>query len=218
MKIHKIYKQALKLRRQGYSFREIHELIGVAKSTASLWLRGVPLSKNAKRRLVGVGVQGRAKGQGVLAQKRDKARQEILAHVKKDFGAICLDAGSIKLLAAVLYWAEGSKTGSGVNFTNSDPIMIQTFMELMRKGFAISNSKWGATLHLHEYHNIEAQKEFWSRITGIPTDKIGIYKKAHTGINKRPGYPGCIQIRYNDAGLFKYINYMYNALAQSLGA
>lgn len=218
MKITKLYKEALALRKQGHSFREIHEVLGIAKSTVSVWLRAVPLSKRARTRLIEVGVKGRAKGRVVLAEKRSRKCEEIANHVRSDFAGINLDVNILKLLAAVLYWAEGAKQGGGIYFTNSDPVMIRTFMGLMKKGLGTVDKKWYATLHLHEYHDVNTQKQFWSKVTGIAEDRIGIYKKPHTGTNKHPGYPGCIQVRYGDSALFKYINYMYNSLAQSMGA
>lgn len=44
-------KKAIELRKQGLSYREILEQIPVAKSSLSLWLRSVGLSKKQKQRL-----------------------------------------------------------------------------------------------------------------------------------------------------------------------
>lgn len=217
MKIQRLQLKAAQLRRQGYSFREIHEQLGVAKSTASLWLRSVPLSLKAKKRLVRVGVRGRAKGWAALKVKRAKADKEILEQSRTSFAAITFNPNTAQLLVALLYWAEGAKKSPGIYFTNSDPVMIKTFMELIRQGFALNEANWRATLHLHEYHDEQKQKEFWSKVTGIPIGKIGVYHKPHTGVNKHPGYPGCIQIRYPGTHLFKYIRNMYNSLAHEYG-
>jgi len=61
MKREKLKIKAEKLRRQGFSFREISEELKISKSTASLWLRNVGLSKDAKERIFQLGVDGRKK-------------------------------------------------------------------------------------------------------------------------------------------------------------
>ena len=43
--------KAIELRKQGLSYKEILEQISVAKSSLSLWLRNVGLSKKQKQRL-----------------------------------------------------------------------------------------------------------------------------------------------------------------------
>jgi transposase-like protein len=43
--------RAVKFRKQGCSLAEISYKLGISKSTASVWLRGVQLSKKAKKRI-----------------------------------------------------------------------------------------------------------------------------------------------------------------------
>ncbi len=44
--------RAIRLREKGYSLGEIVEIIEVAKSTVSVWVRNVPLTKIARDRLL----------------------------------------------------------------------------------------------------------------------------------------------------------------------
>jgi orotate phosphoribosyltransferase-like protein len=43
--------KAIKLRKNGYSLKEISEKLNIAKSTASVWLRNIKLTQKAKKRL-----------------------------------------------------------------------------------------------------------------------------------------------------------------------
>ena len=98
-----------------------------------------------------------------------------------------------------MYWCEGTKIKRGevLGFTNSDPLVIASFLKLLREGFSIDEQKLRATLHIHDYHNADAQLRFWSKVTTIPLSRFHRpYRKPHTGVRTREGYQGCISIRY----------------------
>lgn len=44
--------KAIALREQGYSLNEIIDRVGVAKSSVSVWVRNIPLTVKAKKRLL----------------------------------------------------------------------------------------------------------------------------------------------------------------------
>lgn len=196
--------KALDLRRQGYSFREISLSLGLSKSTVGLWTRLEPLSDEAKLRLKELGDKGRVK-----AKETTRLKQAlILKEIENNCGALVNKAygcDEYKLLLAALYWGEGSKTGRRLNFMNSDPDMIRTYLFLFRKSFTIMENKFRARVHLHEYHNREEMIDFWSNITGIHKNLFSVYNKPHTGINKKVGYKGCLSIYYGDSRILKEI-------------
>ena len=58
---------AVAMRREGRSYREIREVVGVSKSTLSLWLRDIPLTEEQKLALALVAAAGRlVLGSGVV--------------------------------------------------------------------------------------------------------------------------------------------------------
>jgi hypothetical protein len=66
----------------------------------------------------------------------------------------------------------------------------------------VNESKFHPCVHLHEYHSLEMQLDFWSKVTNIDKRQfIRPYIKGHTAKRKREGYQGCISIRYYDADL-----------------
>lgn len=116
-----------------------------------------------------------------------------------------------------MFWCEGEKdVRSGIRFINSDPVMIQTFLSLLRTSFPIKEEKFRALVHLHGYHDPVEQQRFWSEVTGIPLERFHKpYLKPNTGRNTRPGYPGCISIRYQDSSLGKALKMIYSEFGKS---
>lgn len=212
-----IKKRAIKLRHQGHSYNEISSLLNISKSTCSKWLLGIKLNKQAIKRLIEKRERGRINSALTLRQYAKERDQYIQNKVARELSEFQLTNITGKLLCASLYWAEGGKNASGLYFANSDPAMIKVFVNLLRTYFEIKEDKLKALLHLHEYHEINKQKNYWSRITKIPVNRISIYKKPNSGHNIREGYPGCISIRYYDINLAKEIYFLYNALSKLNG-
>jgi hypothetical protein len=193
-------REAVKLRLQGKSLKEISEGLRVAKSSVSLWVRDVALSQSAKRRLL----QKITAGQFVSAEKKkaqvraleqkylDEAKQE-LAHAPNYKKIIC----------AVMYWCEGTKNPkSGLTFTNSDPLLVRKFLELLRVSFPIDEKRFHPCIHIHEYHSPERQLDFWSKITKINKRQfIKPYRKPNSGKRIHPSYQGCVSMRYHNSNL-----------------
>ncbi len=216
MKI-EIRKEAIKLRKRGFSFEEISSLLPVSKSTCSVWLKEVDLSDKAKLRLQKRGLDGRKRGQ-LSNHNRALLRDEGIARqIRAEISTLDLNKILLKLLCAMLYWGEGAKGQHRVIFTNSDPLMIRIFLKFFRQSFTLDESRFQASLHLHEYHNHDIQKKFWANITGIRLQKISIYKKPNTGLVKREGYLGCISIRYNDVNIAHTLESLYKEFGVKYG-
>jgi transcriptional regulator with XRE-family HTH domain len=154
--------QAQKLRRGGYSLKEIASRLGVAKSSASLWVRDIVLSEKAKKRLLTRITAGQ-----FIAAENKKAHTRILeAEVLKSahilLRSLRLSRDYNKLICAALYWCEGAKDmHHGVSFMNSDPDLMRKFLELFRESFALDEKKFKPLLHLHEYHNVSIFKALY---------------------------------------------------------
>lgn len=212
--------KVINLRKKGFSLKEISEKLSIAKSTASIWLRNINLDKKAQKRLEKRRILGQYKTQLLRREKRKRILKEYSTQSAKQISKIKFDKNFYKLLCAMLYWGEGAKTiDTQVKFTNSDPVMIATFLELLRKSFVLDKKKFRVLIHLHEYHDKEKQKKFWSKITKIPISQFHkSYRKPHTKKRIRDNYPGCIAISYYDHSIAKELISLYNMLAKYLGA
>lgn len=196
--------EAKKLRKKGYSFREISQALSISKSTASIWTREEVLDNRARVRLKLLGDIGRAKAKETIRRKQEKILEEIdkSCQVLKD---VSYNKNDLKLILAALYWGEGEKRGGIVNFVNSDSDMISLYLMLLRNCYHVDEDRLRVRLHLHNYHNKELMIDFWSKVTGIGKNSFSVYNKPHTGKNKKPGYKGCLSIRYGDSRIIKEI-------------
>lgn len=214
---------AIRLRERGYSFKEISRTLGISKSTASLWLRNVEVTAAGKLRLSTVSRRGTQLGLKSIQRRwrllKETREKESLENAKATLSTLSIDRDYCKLLASLIFWCEGGKRhNSEMRFINSDPLLVQIFLYLLRQGFELRESKLRVNLHLHEYHDEVKQRLFWSKVTGIPVKQFyKSYQKPHTGHRIRKDYPGCATIRYADnSKTLSEIKATYNLFAKRL--
>ena len=188
-------RQALALRRRGYSLKEISERLLVAKSSVSLWVKNIKLGKSAEARLMRKVKLGQIMGAN---KKRAQTRATEQKYLEEAQGEIKHSPDYQKIICAMLHWCEGTKNPkNGLTFTNSDPALIAKFLELLRKSFDVDEKKFHPCIHLHSYHSPARQLDFWSKITKISKNQfIKPYLKSNSGERIHDNYQGCISIRY----------------------
>lgn len=212
-----IINNAKKLRHQGFSFGEIAKKLKIAKSTAHLWVKRVELNEEALKELNNKRIFARLKGLKVLKENRERRKKDIKKLAMLSVNNIKLNREIKKLLCSFLYWGEGSKNTNSLIFTNSDPIMIKSFLTLLRTSFELDENKFRALVHIHEYHNEKDIKNYWSIITNIPLSQFSkSYLKPHTGKNAKEGYKGTISISYYDYKIALELSFVYNWFAEKL--
>ncbi len=198
--------EARDLRAQGYSYREIAVKLQITKSTAHLWTQSVVINESGQGR-----IRQRCKDAHYRAlQTQHLSRLEKLAIIKQqeieNLNKVELTQEVSRLICAMMFWCEGAKDSTMIDFINSDPKLIQTFVRLFRNAFKVDESKFRILMHLHEYHDEPRQKAFWSKVTSIPPSQFcKTYIKPHTGKTQRVNYPGCIHVRYYDAHIAKQL-------------
>lgn len=105
-------------------------------------------------------------GGSKIRRDRDlaRARGEAVAFVPKD-----IDKSTAAILAATLYWGEGSKRD--FNLANSDPNLVRLFISCMKK-LGISPDKFA--LHVRTYEDLDRNKaiRYWTSITKIPKSNV----------------------------------------------
>lgn len=181
---------AIKLRKEGLSYSEILEKVPVAKSTLSLWLRSVGLSKRQKQRLTKKKLLAALRG----ARRRKDQKRIITKIIKKE--AINeiknINKRELWMIGAALYWGEGSKEkwrGSLVQLGNSDPYLIKVFLKWLYEICKIPKSEINVCIYLHvtARHKLKKVQQYWSRVTGFPIkdfQKI-IWKKNKINTHRR---------------------------------
>ena len=193
--------KSVTLRKKGYSLKEISDVLKVAKSSVSVWVRDVKLSDKAKNIIA----NKMTRGQFISAQnKKAKSAKILQEYFNVNYALIehlKIDSSVLKIFMAIMYWCEGGKYDNRmIQFTNSDPLVISSFLKILRQSYSIDEKKLRVCIHLHSYHLEDKQLKFWSKITNIPVNQfIKSFKKENSGKRIKPNYQGCLQIRYHDA-------------------
>ena len=216
MKADVLKNKAETLRKEGFSFGEISERLKISKSTASLWLRDIKLSKEAKKRIYELGVEGRKNSEKSVQSRILKENKTILEKVRKTISKNNLLAEDLKIVCALLYWCEGGKTEkSQLTFINSDPKLVKYFVTIFRKAFDVDEKRFRALIHVHKYHNISRQIKFWSEITKIPKSQFNKpYSKPNTGKRKKENYQGCISVRYYGREIWQEMLFLIDEISK----
>ncbi len=211
-------KTAIFLREKGYSLQEISHRLKIAKSTASIWLRNIKLSKSAQKILNQKKALARQKAAKSIRKKHLLRKIQIESQAQKTISNLDLTSSPFcKIVCSLLFWGEGGKNDHYVSFINSDPEMIAIFLKTFRKSFPLQESKFRALIHIHEYHNEKKLKQYWSNLTKIPLNQFTkSYRKPHTGSRKKEGYKGAIKIKYYDSSIAMQLKAIYNQLAKTI--
>jgi len=174
------------------------------------WEDGLSISKIARRlnlnsssvlkRMRKYGINRRTLTESSYIAYRDKPKfkiKESLTHNDE----------KLKIAGVMLYWAEGNKTNDVVDFANSDPVMIQIFLEFLRRICGISDERLRVFLYAYSSQNIEILKEYWSKLLAIPEKQFTkpYIRKDNKNFRNRKMLYGLIHLRYNDKRLFETI-------------
>jgi transposase len=194
------------LRRKGYSINQIIKEAGLTKSSVSLWVRDIILTKEQKKGLSerGRSVESVEKRRMNRLFNEKKKRQVITDSAKKDYSHISLE--ELKLIGIILYLGEGGKTSRGMaRLSNSDPDVIKIMMRFFREICNVPNSRFRASIHTFEHANIHKTEKYWSKISGIPTSQFfkTYIKQSSASLQKRDTLPfGTFDIYVCDTKLF----------------
>jgi hypothetical protein len=162
--------RARELRRGGCSVREIQKIVGVSRSSVSVWIRDIELTDEQHAAL-------RARnpiynGQRVGAEVRARLAREKRTAAQETGRQRAREGGLRFAMICMLYWAEGSKMRNGIGFSNSDPALARFFLDEVRAEFRVQNEKIRVACNLFPDHE-EQQREiedFWLQELRLPRE------------------------------------------------
>jgi len=198
---------AIKLRRQGKTYKEIIEKIpNLSKSTLSGWLKYLELTPTQQKRLAERATKGRAKARFLASktnrEKRIRRMQETITKAEVDVPKLIKNP--LFLLGVTLYWCEGTQKTNDFDFINSDPLVIKLMMKWLNEICKISKENLQLRLYIHKIYENERCEEFWSKELEMPLSQIKItYKPTPYKIKRNPNYKGCLRVRCGGVELFR---------------
>lgn len=120
------------------------------------------------------------------------------------------------LIAAVmLYFGEGAKSGTTVDFANSDPATLKIFINFLRKICQIDEKRLRLYLYCFSDQNPSELISFWSRTLNV---RIRNFTKPYirkiSKNLKRTMIKGVLHIRYSDKRLLEKILSLKDSLVE----
>jgi transposase len=197
--------RALELRRAGWSVPRIAGELGVAKSTAYLWVREIPLDPTpadaADRRKRRMEHMQETRWEP-HRQARDAARAATGERMAAWVGE--LSEREVTLLGAVNYWCEGAKAKPWepnrcrVTYINSDPGLVVLFLMFV-ESLGEDRQQLKYRISIHESAEVDAAGRWWAALVGVPVDRFARPTlKSHnpTTVRRNTGdpYRGCLTI------------------------
>lgn len=163
--------EAIKLRRQGASYSQIKNALGISKSTLSGWLKDYPLSAGRIRELRDFSSQRIEKFRNTMRIKKE-TRQSLVYH-KEEKKLLPFSNKEFYLAGLFLYWGEGNKTTPySTILSNSNPQMIMFFVIWLTKILKVPTTMLRAKIHIYQDMNVQDEINFWSKLTKIPKNKF----------------------------------------------
>lgn len=180
------------LRKQGRSMNEITRMLGVAKSSVSLWTGDIELTSGQRKRLSerGRSVESVERRRTARLSNERAKRRVYFDDAVSEIQNISRD--NLLFLGTALYWGEGSKTKRGtVDFTNADPRSVQVMMRYFKEVCGVPDQKFRGHVILHPHLDARKAEHYWSRISGIPLTQFHKTSMQHNiaSKNKKDSLP-----------------------------
>jgi len=154
-----IINQIIQLRKSGHSLPEIRKITGKGNGLVSKYIQGVKILPQYYN--VWKMKQGGSKARADAEWNKAKNTAENL------IGS--LDGKERLLIAACLYWGEGTKTE--LNLSNTDPNLIRIFVRCLEE-IGVTKDKLRVTIRVYDDLDKSKAMEFWARVIGIPKNQI----------------------------------------------
>lgn len=168
-------KLAIRLRRDGKSYSQIRNALGVPKSTLATWFKDDRLSEKIKKILTEQARKNSSRRIKKLAQankvKWEKWREEAREEARKEFAELAQN--QLFIAGIMLYWAEGDgKLKNPFRFTNTDPRMVKLYIHFITRILGVPRKKIRPTIILYPDLSENECLKFWSGVMRIPASQF----------------------------------------------
>lgn len=189
---------------------EIARRVGVSKSSVSLWVRDIPLTKSQTAALVARNPAYNGQRLGAITRvARGRARR--LDHQRA--GRALVRAGDEEFIhACLLYWGEGAKSRHSLSFSNADVEMVRIWMDLLRSALKAPEDRIRITCYLYSDHISEQARveDFWLSSTGLPRTNmcrsiVNSYSRSSKRKRERTLPYGTVKIAVHDTRLIQMV-------------
>ncbi|MEH1100426.1 helix-turn-helix domain-containing protein [Micromonospora sp. CPCC 205561] len=200
-----LYEEALRLRRRGCTVPEIARRVGVARSTAYLWVRHLPLAGDSEEARARRRAHSKLMTDAQWAEHRaarDAARSETVR--KAAAWVERLGDRELVLVGAAIYWCEGGKAkpwrpnDCRLKFINSDPVLVLLFLRFV-EALGVARAALRFRVSIHESADEAEAVRWWADLVGVPAAELQRSSfKRHRPATRRQNvgaaYRGCLTV------------------------
>jgi hypothetical protein len=212
MKYTHLKSAAIDLRLKGKTYPEIREIlkVNIPKSTLSTWCKGIELPKEYINKFKLIELDNLKKARIFSLASKEKIQKDRFNKIRDDNKHLLnlkYNNDTAKIILAILYLCEGTKSKKNASITlgNSDPLIINLFLQLLRFCYNIDESKFRCTVQCRHDQNINRLESYWSDITKIPRKQFYEARIDPRSIGKKslkPDYKGVCRINYFSSDIF----------------
>lgn len=202
------------MRKNGRSYSEIKKELGVAKSTLSDWLKGLPKPNYSDFQQM-TREQKRVENYISTMDGKRKKRDEIEYYSElKTIGSI--SKREMMIGGLFLYWGEGGKTSmSQFSISNSDPDILIFTLKWIRNIYKVKKSKIRIRLTIYDSMDRQKEIEYWVRCLSIPKEQFrNVQIKNGKGVGNKGFSHGTCEIVISDSILKRRVLAGIKALRQ----
>lgn len=168
-------KKALELRGEGMTYGQISSVLGVPKSTISVWLREFEINKSILHKLY----ENRAKVRITAAVKANLSKSKIRydkfvqSKITEKFTLLPLTRKESYIAGLMLYAGEGTKgDNSTVSLCNTNPEIVRFFVNWLVEYCGVSKQDLRVLVHIYRDMNVQDTLSYWSQTIDIPLSQF----------------------------------------------
>ncbi len=164
-------RKAIELRKQGKTYSQILNEVKVAKSSISLWLKDVPLSKDQIDNIKEIRKKAVERYRETMKLKRVNRYKSYYEEQKNKL--LPFSERELFIAGLLLYWGEGNKASTNsTSINNTNPKVVKFALYWMVKSLGIPKNKIKVQVHLYKDMDIKKELEFWSKELKIPLEQF----------------------------------------------
>ena len=204
---------ALKLRRQGWSIKDIAKDLQVSPGSVSLWCQNISLTKSQKALLKEkqnlAGQRGRQMGADMNREKRIRAMSSAQQQAESDIKSISIR--ELFFIGLGIYWGEGVKSRSGqATVVNSDPRILKVMMKWFSDCLSVPRSEFRPYVYISILHREREEiiMRHWEHTLKLARAQfkspIYLYQKPKQKYENHDTYYGVVALRVAKSTNLKY--------------
>lgn len=204
--------KAIRLRKEGRSLKRIAEALGVSKSSVSLWVRNVELTPEQKAVL-----NFRPSCNKAASLALSKKYRSIRLSFQEQGRTMAKELDTNFAMGCMLFWAEGAKSRTRMNFCNTDTEMMKFFISFLRKYFNVKNESISMKVLCHTNNRLSLNQiqDYWLKALSLPPESLrsATIRQGH-GAKKNKHPYGICTIRVYDVGI---VQKLWGAIQEFIG-